>query len=33
MPLFLVAAPVSGVIRKDRKSRVSISSDLIALPL
>ena len=33
MPLFPAAAPRSGVIRKARKSVVSISSERIALPL
>ena len=33
MPLFCAAAPLRGDIRKDMKSVVSISSDLIALPL
>ena len=33
MPLLRAAAPVSGDMRNDRKSLVSINSDLIALPL
>jgi hypothetical protein len=33
MPLLLAADPVKGVIRKDKKSRVWINSDLIDLPL
>ncbi len=33
MPLFSAALPLSGAMRNDTKSRVSINSDLIALPL